>query len=324
MLRRLSIQNRSAGELRALAAERREVAAGKDTKVRSLLLNEARLLEFHADLRIWMQRGEPDQTAPELTARQHGGAEPPSLLSPDLVPLLSKLRSLGLPPADQYAILAAAAPPRQMARDETILQQGDLQPSLVFLCRGAARAYRTLEDGNQQNVGIFLPGDVLNPSSPVLGSARNSICALGPSILVEIPHRQLFALMDDRPAMMRALWLETALQSAIQREWIIWLGRRSAESRLAHFLCEVRHRLQLSDEDEGKSCPFPLTQRELADTIGLSPVHVNRVLQSLRRQRLVELDRSQLTMLNKEALYRLAEFDPEYLTVPRTFGARPA
>jgi CRP-like cAMP-binding protein len=119
--------------------------------------------------------------------------------------------------------------------------------------------------------------------------------------------------MASRPAIARALWLETTAQAAIQQEWMIWLGRRMAQTRLAHFLCEVSYRLQISGANGSEWVEFPLTQRELADTLGLSAVHVNRTLQVLRSQGLIELSRQRLTIRDKAGLYKAAEFDPQYL-----------
>jgi CRP-like cAMP-binding protein len=118
--------------------------------------------------------------------------------------------------------------------------------------------------------------------------------------------------MENSPAIMQALWRETALQAGIQREWLIGLGRRAAQTRLAHLLCEVCYRVQLSG---GHCVPleFPLTQRELADTLGLSSVHVNRVLQQLRSRKLIDFARGRLTIRDKESLYAVADFDPRYL-----------
>jgi CRP-like cAMP-binding protein len=119
--------------------------------------------------------------------------------------------------------------------------------------------------------------------------------------------------MASRPAIARALWLETAAQAAIQQEWMVWLGRHMAQTRLAHFLCEVSYRLQLCEANTRDAIEFPLTQRELADTLGLSAVHVNRTLQVLRSQGLIELSRQRPTIRNKAGLYEAAEFDPRYL-----------
>jgi biotin operon repressor len=110
-----------------------------------------------------------------------------------------------------------------------------------------------------------------------------------------------------------ALWLETATQAAVQQEWMVGLGRRTAQTRLAHFLCELSYRLQLNGRNDLDAFEFPLTQRELADVLGLSTVHVNRVLQTLRSLGMIELSRNQRMILNKAGLYEIAEFDSGYL-----------
>ena len=219
----------------------------------------------------------------------------------------------GLPLPDQRALLAAASPPRQARKDESLIEQGEQTSSLLLLCSGMARAVRTLVDGRQQIVAVFVAGDTLNVSDLPFTHARNSISALTPAMSLSIPLKHLNQLMADRPAIARALWLETAAQAAIQQEWMVWLGRHMAHTRLAHFLCEVSYRLQLSGPGTRDAFEFPLTQRELADTLGLSPVHVNRVLQLLRSQGLIELSRQRLTIWNRAGLYEVAEFEPRYL-----------
>ena len=91
------------------------------------------------------------------------------------------------------------------------------------------------------------------------------------------------------------------------------LGRRTAQTRLAHFLCEVSYRLQLRGRNDLDAFEFPLTQSELADILGLSTVHVNRVLQVLRSRGLIELNRHRLVIRNRPGLYEISEFDPGYL-----------
>ena len=152
---------------------------------------------------------------------------------------------------------------------------------------------------------------MLNSGGILLSKARNSTFALTPVICLSLPFRQIEELTKASPGIARALWLETASQAAIQQEWMVYLGRRAAETRLAHFLCEVTYRL--SGGSRRDQFEFPLTQRELGDLLGLSAVHVNRTLQSLRGQGLIELNHQRLTVRDQAGLYELAEFDPRYL-----------
>jgi CRP-like cAMP-binding protein len=175
-----------------------------------------------------------------------------------------------------------------------------------------------LADGSRQIVAIFVAGDTLNAGELMLHRSRISISALTPAVCLSIPLEQSNQLIANCPNIARALWRETAAQAAIQQEWMVWLGRRNAQARMAHFLCEVCYRLQIGGQDASNSLDFPLTQHELADILGLSTVHVNRVLQVLRSHKLIELSRNQLTIRDQAALYEIAEFDPGYLS-----GLRP-
>jgi CRP-like cAMP-binding protein len=306
MLHQLTIQSRSPAELHQLAVERRELAALRTGKIRALLLKEAELLEFHAELRNWVELSEP--------ASQRGldGTKPS--IPHELAPFFTKLTSrMALSPSDQQALLAVASPPKYVRKDECLIEQGAASAPLFFLCSGMAHAVRSLSDGKQQIVAVFVAGDTLNAGGLPFRHARTSICALTPVVCLSVPFRQLDQLMMSHPAIARALWLETAAQAAIQQEWMVWQGRRMAQTRLAHFLCEVSYRLELCGGSPREAFEFPLTQRELGDTLALSAVHVNRTLQMLRSRGLIELSRQRLVIRDKAGLYEAAEFDPRYL-----------
>lgn len=306
MLHGLSINNRKPEELRALARDRRELAISKTGRLKALLLNEAKLLEFHADLRIWMVS----------TARPLSESALPSRPETGLIPLrhstLGRLMSRMALSAEDEQALVSAARARIFERDDVVLAEGGRCDALHMLCGGAARASRTLEGGNLQIVSVFLPGDALNPGDVLLGRSPTTISALTSSLVLSIPADELRLLLAHRPSIVRALWRETALLASIQRERLIGLGRKAAEARLAHVLCEFAYRLQ-KDARDGDAVELPLTQVELADLLGLSPVHVNRVLQHLRGRRLVEFSRGRLVIWKKNDLYAFAEFDPQYL-----------
>jgi CRP-like cAMP-binding protein len=210
-------------------------------------------------------------------------------------------------------LLASALAPRFVRKGECLIEQGEEVSELIILCNGLTQTVRTLSDGKQQIVAVSVAGDTLNAGGLLFRRARNSIFAITPSICLSFPFKQIETLTNTRPAIGRALWLETAAQAAIQQEWMVWLGRRSAQIRLAHFLCEVTYRLQLSGSGIRNEFEFPLTQRELADLLGLSSVHVNRTLQALRGKGLIELSHQRLKVRDRDGLYEIAEFDPRYL-----------
>jgi CRP-like cAMP-binding protein len=241
----------------------------------------------------------------------------------DVTALVSKLTGrLALSLSDQQALLAAASTPRHAVRGDCLIREDWETTSLTILCRGMARAVRSLTDGRQQIVAFFVAGDMLNAGELIFPRSRTSISVLTSAISLSIPLEQLGRLISNRPAIARALWQETAAQAAIQQEWMVWLGRRSAQARLAHFLCEVSSRLQIAGHDARDAFDLPLTQQELADILGLSAVHVNRVLQVLRSQDLIELRSNRLIIRDKAGLYEIAEFDPKYLSGLRSPDVR--
>jgi len=321
MLQRLTVHNRSSQELRQLAHDRRAAAASKDGRFKSLLLQEAKLLEYYAELRDWMEpadasspdrRSADDQAAAERMHRAHADRHPGL---PGFSLLASWLSTrLLLSAEDRQALLAAAAAPRQVLKGECLIEEGSENSSLIILCRGMARAIRMLADGGQQIVAIFVAGDMLNAGDLAFRRSRTSISALTSVISLSIPLPALNRLVEERPAIARALWRETANQAAIQQEWMIGLGRRTAQARLAHFLCEMSCRQQLFNPEAGDGFDLPLTQQDLGDTLGLSTVHVNRVLQGLRADGLIEFNRGWLDIRDKAGLFAIAEFDQQYLS----------
>jgi CRP-like cAMP-binding protein len=115
------------------------------------------------------------------------------------------------------------------------------------------------------------------------------------------------------PSLARVLWRESVSQASISQEWIIGMGRRSAHGRIAHLLCEVTFRLRAIGALESYSCDLPLTQAVLGDAVGLSVVHVNRVIQRFRIQKLLKVRAGQIWILDWARLSSIAQFRSEYL-----------
>jgi CRP-like cAMP-binding protein len=126
-------------------------------------------------------------------------------------------------------------------------------------------------------------------------------------------HADLKALCRRFPGIADALWRSTLIDASIFKEWITNVGQRDAFSRLAHLLCETIMRARAIGLAEVQSCPFPITQEDLAAATGMSAVHVNRTLKELRAAGLVEVGGSKLTIRDWERLREAGEFDPGYL-----------
>lgn len=120
-------------------------------------------------------------------------------------------------------------------------------------------------------------------------------------------------LLEEHPAIARSLRMSTLVDEATLREWLVNVGCRSAIERIAHLFCELLVRLQIVGFASEDSYEFPVTQLDLADTVGLSNVHVNRSLQELRRQGVIELRGRTLKILDRHRLKSIAEFNSKYL-----------
>jgi CRP-like cAMP-binding protein len=122
-------------------------------------------------------------------------------------------------------------------------------------------------------------------------------------------------LTSENIRLARALWWTTLVEEAVQRQWIVSVGRRDAYERIAHILCEMHARMKMVGLVEDEQLMLPLTQDELADATGLTAVHTNRTLQRLRKENLIEIGSGKLHILDVSALQKAGGFDPSYLHI---------
>jgi CRP-like cAMP-binding protein len=168
-------------------------------------------------------------------------------------------------------------------------------------------------DGKRQITAFHTPGDVPDLHSLHIKVMDHSLGAIAASQVFLVPHEKMRATLAAEPSLRDLLWRDTLIDAAVFREWTVNVGRRSAYTRIAHLLCEVLLRMRAVGLASGDSCDLPLTQEELGDATGLSNVHVNRSLQELRGDGLIELRRGSLKVLDWERLTEAGEFDPTYL-----------
>ena len=200
-------------------------------------------------------------------------------------------------------------------RGQVVVRQGDVPRAAHLLLEGQTCRYRLLPDGRRQITAILVPGDVCDLEALMRGRADYTGEALAPSVLGEIPTGSVDVPDGADPQVRRALWRQLLRDEAIAREWMVGMGRRSAKERLAHFVCEMRERWRKVGLGEGDRFALDLTQAEFADVLGLSTVHVNRTLQELRRDALIEFGKGVLHIVDYAALAEVAAFEPAYLEV---------
>jgi CRP-like cAMP-binding protein len=192
---------------------------------------------------------------------------------------------------------------------------GSRPTSSALLVEGFAVRSKVLADGARQITAIHVPGDFFGLHSFLLKQMDHSVVALTGCRLALADHEALRRLMSVSTHLTRLLWMTTIIDAATHREWLVAMGRRSSLSHMAHLVCELFVRLQVVRLTDGLSYRLPITQRQLADTLGVSPVHVNRVLQSLRAEKVISWVSTSITILNWNRLVEIAEFDPAYLSL---------
>lgn len=229
-------------------------------------------------------------------------------------PLVRKLENFTkLSDDDRHVLDKAARQVRIYRAREDIICEGECPEAVKLLIEGYACRYKQLEDGRRQIMAYFVPGDMCDINVFILRQMDHSIATLTPATVALIPRDTMLDLMAQHPRIAYALWWSTLVDEATLREWVVNVGQRSAYERAAHLLCELFVRLRAVGLTNGHSCTLPVTQSELADTLGLTIVHTNRMLQDLRRDGLIELKGKHLAILDLSALQKVALFKPNYL-----------
>jgi CRP-like cAMP-binding protein len=214
---------------------------------------------------------------------------------------------------EEQAIRGMFSETRELPADKTIISAGEDLTISLMLIEGLLCRYKDLRDGSRQISELHVPGDFADLHSFTLKRLDHSIMTLTKCRIAVAPHDRIKAVTTEFPHLARLFWFTTNLDAAIHREWVLSLGRRNALSRTAHLLCELQVRLEIVGLAEKDGYPFALTQTDLAECLGLTPVHVNRTLRELRERGLVEFRNRRVRILDFPGLKRVAEFDPTYL-----------
>ena len=229
-------------------------------------------------------------------------------------PLIRKLESIfNLTGDERQALENLPMQVVSIKADQDIVREGDRPSRSCLILSGFACTYKVTANGKRQIVSFNIPGDIPDLQSLHLKVLDNSVSTISPCSVGFIAHEALRDICIRNPRLASAFWRETLIDAAIFREWVMNVGRRETYNRMAHVLCELLVRLRAVGLAEGHSCDLPITQGEFADALGVTNVHVNRVIQQLRADGLIELSGDRLHILDWEKLKQVGEFDPTYL-----------
>ncbi|KFG70638.1 Crp/Fnr family transcriptional regulator [Microvirga sp. BSC39] len=233
---------------------------------------------------------------------------------PDYNPLIRKLESIFTLTADERQALENL--PMQITvieENQDIVREGDRPSRCCLILSGFTCTYKVTAQGKRQIVAFNIAGDVPDLQSLHLKILDNSVGTISRCSVGFITHEALRDICTRYPRIAAAFWRGTLVDGAIFREWMTSIGQREAYNRLAHLLCEMLVRLTAVGLVQDHSCDLPITQSELGDALGITTVHVNRVLQQLRTDGLIELKGTRLNIPDWEKLKQVGEFNPMYL-----------
>lgn len=213
---------------------------------------------------------------------------------------------------------------REFRAQEDVIADRAHSDHCHVLLTGLACRYKILPDGERQIMAFLVPGDLCDAEIFILKRMDHAVGTLTPSTTAMIHSDEMKKLLREASSTAEALWWGTMTDLGVLRERIVDQGRRDATERLAHLLYELLVRYRVSGTTRDNSIDFPITQTDLADATGMTPSHVNRVLQRFREDGLIELRNRTLTIANPARLKAIGQFDAAYLHLDRTEANDPS
>jgi CRP-like cAMP-binding protein len=241
-------------------------------------------------------------------------------------PLELLLRNLELrvplPDADRKAILALPYNMKTLEPATYTVREADSPELCAVLVSGFAYRQKLTGDGARQIVALQIPGDALDFQNLFLDVSDHNVQMLTRGEVAYLARSDLQNLARTRPAIGHAILVKILVEASIFREWVLNVGRRESRSRLAHLLCELAIRLEALGLTEEYGYELPMTQEQLADALGLTPVHVNRTLKALEAEGLVIRNKRNIAFPDWERMRGVGDFNQRYLHLEPQQAAR--
>ncbi|MWJ28838.1 helix-turn-helix domain-containing protein [Halomonas sp. ZH2S] len=218
-----------------------------------------------------------------------------------------------LSPKDKKILAALEENPVEIARGTSLWQEGEDADEFYTLSQGWAYSYRYLENGARQILEVYLPGEILGLQEFAFTERLEGLAMIEDGIICPFPHQRMLELFNESLTLTAVMFAIASRQQALLSERLVSISRRSARQRLAHFLHEIFLRQRQTDPRGGSKMRLPLTQEQLGDLLGMSPVHVSRTFSVLNEAKLAYRNRHHVTIPDLKALAKEGGFDERYL-----------
>jgi CRP-like cAMP-binding protein len=233
-----------------------------------------------------------------------------------LAPLIKKLELWGpLTEADREAVLTLPYRLEEVLPHRHLVREGDKPTHSCLLLDGFAFRHKVLVDGSRSISAIHMKGDLVDLQNSLLGTADHGVQMLTRATVAFIQRDDIRRVAFAFPTVGMAMWYDTLVDSSIFREWIANVARRNATARLSHLLCEFGRRLEAIGLGDRLGYELPMTQEQLADATGLTPVHVNRTLMEMERQGLITREKKFVAIADWKRMKEVGGFTDTYLHI---------
>ena len=232
-----------------------------------------------------------------------------------LEPMVRKLEYRGkFNDDDRAALFGLPHVVKSIQNNHYIVREREKATHCCLMLSGFSFRHKIVGTGFRQIVAIHMKGEMVDLQNSLLGTADHSVQMLTPGHIAMIPRNEIVRVAFERPEVGRAMWIDTLVDASIHREWTANIGRRDARTRIAHILCEFGLRLQHAGLGDQTGYTLPMTQEQLGDATGLTPVHVNRTIKALEAEGLIErVSPRAITISDWKRLAGVGDFDSGYL-----------
>lgn len=222
-------------------------------------------------------------------------------------------KRMPLDKAARQALLGLPIELKTYPKHAHLVREGERAKTAKLIVDGLAYRHKVTSEGARQIISLHIRGDFVDIESSLLNCSDHNVQVLEPCTAAEVPRAALLKVIDEHGTLAHAMWIDTLIDASIYREWVVNVGRRDARRAMCHLLCEFGRRLEFADLADGGRFQLPMNQEQLADCLGITPVHVNRVLKGLDQEGLIVRHQRFVEVPNRVRLEQVAGFNELYL-----------